>query len=73
MEDATLFNIGLLVGILFGAVSSMLMIKTTAIHAIGYGLDCANKVLNNPEVYIDTTYTICQQDTTVTYHFVKDR
>lgn len=73
MEDTSLFNIGLIVGILVGAVFSMLMIRSTANQAIGFGLVCADKVLNNPEVHIDTTYTISQQDTTVTYHFVKDR
>lgn len=73
MEDTTSIIIGLIVGILVGAVFSMSMIMITASHAIGYSLECANKVLNNPEVYIDTTYTIHQQDTTVTYYFVKDR
>lgn len=68
---ALLFN--LLVGILVGAIFSTILIRATATDAIGFGLECANRVLNNPEVSIDTTYTIHKQDTTVTYYFVKDR
>ena len=65
--------LALISGTLLGAIISTLMIWSTARNAIGFGLKCANKVLNNPEVYIDTIYTIHQQDTTVTYDFVKDR
>ena len=56
-----------------GAIITMFLIRITANHATGFGIECADKVLNNPEVHIDTAYTICQQDTTVTYHFVKNR
>lgn len=62
-----------IIGILIGAIFSMILIWATAINARGFGLKCANKVLNNPQVSIDTTYTIHQQDTTVTYNFIKDR
>ena len=60
------------VGILLGAIISIILIRATAVNAMGFGLECANIVLNNPEMFIDTTYTIHQQDTTITYHFVKD-
>ena len=74
MKDTALYIfIGLIFGILVGAIYSMILIWATAINSTGFGLKCANRVLNNPEVSIDTTYTIHQQDTAVTYHFVKDR
>ncbi len=70
-KPALLFSF--LVGVLVGAIFSTILIYATATKAMGFGLKCSNEVLNNPEVHIDTVYTICQQDTTVTYHFVKDR
>lgn len=71
MDKPALF-FSLLVGFLIGAIFSMILIWATAANTIGFGLVCANRVLNNPKVSIDTTYTICRQDTTVTYHFVED-
>ena len=72
MNELETFISGLF-GILIGAILSAILIWATATNAIGFGLKCANKVLNNPEVSRDTTYTIHEQDTTVTYNFVKDR
>ena len=60
-------------GIVVGAIISLILSWVAATNSIGFGLECANKVLNDPKVSIDTTYTIHQQDTTVTYHFIKDR
>ena len=71
--DENTLALTLIYGILIGAILSAILIWATATNAIGFGLKCANKVLNNPEVYIDTIYTIHQQDTIVTYNFVKDR
>jgi hypothetical protein len=70
-KPALLF--GLWIGSVVGIIFVMLMISMTATNATGFGIECADKVLNNPKVRIDTIYTIHQQDTTVTYHFVKDR
>ena len=67
------FVFGLGIGFFVGAIVSMILTWATATNAIGFGLECADRVLNNPEVSIDTTYTIHQQDTTTSYHFVKDR
>lgn len=72
--DDTNFSIGfILVGVIIGFIITMLFTKIAAVNAVGFGLECADKVLNNPQVYIDTTYTIHQQDTIPTYHFIKDR
>ena len=72
MDDTDIL-LGFLVGIIFGSIFSAILIWATATNAIGFGLKCANRVLNNPQVSIDTAYTIHQQDTTTTYHFIKDR
>lgn len=72
MEN-TDYLLGLIIGIIIGFIFTMLLIIITAVRAIGFGLGCADTVLNNPHVSIDTTYTIHQQDTIPTYHFIKDR
>lgn len=64
-------GLGLVIGILIGAIFTAIMISFTASRGIGFGLGCADKVLNNPEMVIDTTYTIHQGDTTAVYSFVK--
>jgi len=72
MDDTDIL-LGFLFGFIFGSIFTMLLIRASAVCAVGFGLECADKVLNNPQVSIDTAYTIHQQDTTTTYHFIKDR
>lgn len=71
--ETTDYILCLIIGIIVGSIFTTLLIKITAVHATGFGLVCADTVLNNPQVSIDTTYTIHQQDTIPTYHFTKDR
>ena len=60
-----------LIGFVFTIISSTIVIWHSARNASGFGLKCANEVLNNPKVVIDTTYIINKQDTVATYRFIK--
>lgn len=59
------------VGIIIGICLGSLIAEEEARRVKGLGLICAEKIINNPNVSVDTTYTITRQDTTVSYHFVK--
>ena len=65
--------IGLTFGLLIGVIFAMSMTRIAARNAIGFGVECADEVLNNPKVSIDTTYIIHKQDTISTYRFVKNK
>ncbi len=63
--------VGIFGGFIIGIMFSLVAVRSTAKHPQGYGLECANIVLNNPSMAIDTIRTICNQDTTTTYEFCK--
>ena len=46
MEDN--FFLSLILGIIIGFIFTMFFTRTAAVHAVGFGLECADKVLNNP-------------------------
>ena len=71
--DVNIVLIGLMPGILIGIIFAMCMTRIAARNAVGFGVECADKTLNNPKVSIDTTYIIHKQDTTSIYHFVKNK
>ena len=63
--------IHVLIGFVFAIVSCTIVVWHSARNVSGFGLKCANEVLNNPKAVIDTTYIINKQDTVATYRFIK--
>lgn len=56
---------------LFGFLFCFGLLWISSLRVSGFAQGVADDVLNNPNVVIDTTITINQQDTVITYHFIK--